>query len=245
MLSQNIVLKHRMAALEIQSAIPNQEQTLDFKMYQSPVQDDNEQVIVSPDSAISVAQSSNRQRSQRGFAFEELLLSSRVYRIAAKYNSDAFSVISSAGRTASWSMLSGLSLSEVSHIGIQALPIYATDITNKDHYDFTPTASLSVHWQTPTSTNPDRVEKTSRRSWFRDFLRVPKHADPVEENVPGIFGVSLNSSIKYANVAIALHDEAGKPHVYGYIPIPIAKAGVFLKEKGRHTRSVHAFEFLC
>ncbi len=49
----------------------------------------------------------------------------------------------------------------------------------------------------------------------------------------GIFGVPLRQSITYANVAISLVDENGKSYIYGYVPIVVAKCGVFLKEKGR------------
>lgn len=52
----------------------------------------------------------------------------------------------------------------------------------------------------------------------------------------GIFGVPLQVSIKYANVAISLTDENGESYVYGYVPIVIAKCGVFLKEKGNTYR---------
>lgn len=48
----------------------------------------------------------------------------------------------------------------------------------------------------------------------------------------GIFGVSLQDSIKYANVAISLMNERGESFIYGYVPIVVAKCGVFLKEKG-------------
>ncbi|RFU76964.1 hypothetical protein TARUN_5277 [Trichoderma arundinaceum] len=48
---------------------------------------------------------------------------------------------------------------------------------------------------------------------------------------PGIFGVPLRQSITYANVAISLVDENGKSYIYGYVPIVVAKCGVFLKEK--------------
>ncbi|KAH0541595.1 hypothetical protein FGG08_003943 [Glutinoglossum americanum] len=47
----------------------------------------------------------------------------------------------------------------------------------------------------------------------------------------GIFGVPLQVSIKYANVAISLTDSDGKSFIYGYVPIVVAKCGVFLKEK--------------
>ena len=49
----------------------------------------------------------------------------------------------------------------------------------------------------------------------------------------GIFGVPLHDSIKYANVAISLTNETGESFIYGYVPIVVAKCGVFLKEKGK------------
>ncbi|KAF2838210.1 RhoGAP-domain-containing protein, partial [Patellaria atrata CBS 101060] len=48
---------------------------------------------------------------------------------------------------------------------------------------------------------------------------------------PGIFGVPLQTSIRYANVAISLYDDQGRSYIYGYVPIVVAKCGVFLKEK--------------
>ena len=53
----------------------------------------------------------------------------------------------------------------------------------------------------------------------------------------GIFGVPLEVSIKYANVAISLTNEQGESYVYGYVPIVVAKCGVFLKEKGKTINS--------
>ena len=47
-----------------------------------------------------------------------------------------------------------------------------------------------------------------------------------------VFGVPLPESIKYANVAISLMDERGQSFIYGYVPIVVAKCGVYLKEKG-------------
>jgi GTPase-activating protein SAC7 len=55
---------------------------------------------------------------------------------------------------------------------------------------------------------------------------------PEPEQTPGIFGVPLRQSITYANVAISLVDAEGKSYIYGYVPIVVAKCGVYLKEKG-------------
>lgn len=52
------------------------------------------------------------------------------------------------------------------------------------------------------------------------------------EQPTGIFGVPLRQSIAYANVAISLVDAEGKSYIYGYVPIVVAKCGVYLKEKG-------------
>ena len=43
----------------------------------------------------------------------------------------------------------------------------------------------------------------------------------------------LAESIRYANVAISLTTEEGASFIYGYVPIVVAKCGVFLKEKGK------------
>lgn len=53
-----------------------------------------------------------------------------------------------------------------------------------------------------------------------------------QEAPVGIFGVALQDSIRYANVAISLLDAEGNSYIYGYVPIVVAKCGVFLKEKG-------------
>lgn len=54
----------------------------------------------------------------------------------------------------------------------------------------------------------------------------------IVEPPTGIFGVPLRQSITYANVAISLVDGEGKSYIYGYVPIVVAKCGVYLKEKG-------------
>lgn len=81
------------------------------------------------------------------------------------------------------------------------------------------------------------------RSLTRRYGRSTREADSgprpagikltVAEHRPqGIFGVPLRQSITYANVAISLVDEDGKSYIYGYVPIVVAKCGVFLKERG-------------
>ena len=42
----------------------------------------------------------------------------------------------------------------------------------------------------------------------------------------------MHYSIRYANVAISLYDSQGQSYIYGYVPVVVAKCGVYLKEKG-------------
>ena len=72
------------------------------------------------------------------------------------------------------------------------------------------------------------------------FALCSQHQEPVANKIitvaeqpTGIFGVPLRQSITYANVAISLVDDSGKSYIYGYVPIVVAKCGVYLKEKGQ------------
>jgi len=62
-------------------------------------------------------------------------------------------------------------------------------------------------------------------------LLIQSRSEPASRPF-GIFGVPLRQSITYANVAISLIDENGESYVYGYVPIVVAKCGVFLKDRG-------------
>ncbi|KAI4694279.1 hypothetical protein J4E81_006495 [Alternaria sp. BMP 2799] len=83
---------------------------------------------------------------------------------------------------------------------------------------------------------------SSRRdltSWWRQFSKRPaKKEDEKEPALPGIFGVPLIQSIPYANVAISLFNEHGESYIYGYVPIVVAKCGVFLKEKATDVEGI-------
>ncbi|KAI1085809.1 RhoGAP-domain-containing protein [Whalleya microplaca] len=81
----------------------------------------------------------------------------------------------------------------------------------------------------PNATSPP--SKRDLKSWWKRFQNQSKHQDTQEPRPRGIFGVPLRQSITYANVAISLVDENGKSYIYGYVPIVVAKCGVFLKEK--------------
>ncbi|KAM0197087.1 hypothetical protein ACHAPA_002523 [Fusarium lateritium] len=80
--------------------------------------------------------------------------------------------------------------------------------------------------------------KRDLKSWWKGFKLPSKHQEPQETRPHGIFGVPLRQSITYANVAISLIDEKGQSYIYGYVPIVVAKCGVFLKEKATHVEGI-------
>lgn len=100
-----------------------------------------------------------------------------------------------------------------------------------------PTANQasSSHRPSPAGATPaSPPNKRDLKSWWKGFkLPSKQHEQPPAETsrAPGIFGVPLRQSITYANVAISLIDENGQSYIYGYVPIVVAKCGVFLKEK--------------
>ncbi len=74
------------------------------------------------------------------------------------------------------------------------------------------------------------LERLTRKSVIEPAAETTGPSEP--QPAPGIFGVPLRQSITYANVAISLVDGEGKSYIYGYVPIVVAKCGVYLKEKG-------------
>ncbi|KAG5922514.1 hypothetical protein E4U42_005443 [Claviceps africana] len=92
----------------------------------------------------------------------------------------------------------------------------------------------SLHRPSPAGATPaSPPNKRDLKSWWKGFKLPSKQHEhaPGTNRAPGIFGIPLRQSITYANVAISLIDENGQSYIYGYVPIVVAKCGVFLKEK--------------
>src|ERR1700761_2726583 len=103
------------------------------------------------------------------------------------------------------------------------------------------------------SAGPDPSARRDLASWWKNFKKGPQRKDeergeemdlvraygrltpagtePVESQ--GIFGVPLQTSVRYANVAISLNDASGQSYIYGYDPIVVAKCRGILKEEGK------------
>jgi len=82
--------------------------------------------------------------------------------------------------------------------------------------------------------------KQSLKSWWKTFSKPPPKNQEQNAVPPptGIFGVPLRQSITYANVAISLVDAEGRSYIYGYVPIVVAKCGVYLKEKATNVEGI-------
>ncbi|KAI9748071.1 MAG: hypothetical protein M4579_007320 [Chaenotheca gracillima] len=91
----------------------------------------------------------------------------------------------------------------------------------------------------PPYVDPSRASSSSSHLSWSDAWQIIDAADlsTVPEHT-GIFGVPLAHSIKYANVAISLTDGDGKSFIYGYVPIVVAKCGVFLKEQATEIEGI-------
>ncbi|KAF5711451.1 hypothetical protein FGLOB1_5014 [Fusarium globosum] len=120
---------------------------------------------------------SPRRSSLFEFDFEYDLKLSRVYRQAKRDTMD-FSARSSVARTHEWSSLSGISLSDISHISVLALPLYVEDISNPQHYNFGQEIIQPTTLLAPTilarSIYHDCIEvqlQLSQFNWFSQFQR--------------------------------------------------------------------------
>jgi hypothetical protein len=98
---------------------------------------------------------------------------------------------------------------------------------------------LTSWWKNFKRATPQRVQQEEKGTFrvlsaLRSDLSLVSHANLLACRAApqGIFGVPLQTSIRYANVAISLFNEQGQSYIYGYVPIVVAKCGVYLKEKG-------------
>ncbi|KAI0199657.1 hypothetical protein F4808DRAFT_461540 [Astrocystis sublimbata] len=97
--------------------------------------------------------------------------------------------------------------------------------------------------QTPQMPASPPSKRADLKSWWKKFQVQPtRHHETrdtqADTRPQGIFGIPLRQSITYANVAISLIDEDGQSYIYGYVPIVVAKCGVFLKEKATSVEGI-------
>jgi hypothetical protein len=95
------------------------------------------------------------------FAFDDDLQSSRVYRMV-KNHSCEHSLPSSAVRTQSWSIFSGLSLADISNISVVALPLYPGEFhTDVNYYSLAQVGLTGLSEANGTGTNAQAALETN------------------------------------------------------------------------------------
>lgn len=92
----------------------------------------------------------------------------------------------------------------------------------------------------PLSTEPPPAapSKASLKAWWRHFTFVqrlkkePPSLAPAAKISSGstVFGKPLRESLRYASVHISTSNAQGELYVWGYIPVVVAKCGLYLKE---------------
>ncbi|KAE9373078.1 hypothetical protein N431DRAFT_482208 [Stipitochalara longipes BDJ] len=114
-------------------------------------------------------------------AFEKILERSWAYQRAAARGPRPFSLASSTQLTQSWSILSGFSLSQISNIGVQKLPIYENDLQNSEHYSFT---EVQLHCsEEQTTLETPNSEPSDRLPLYWDFPAPPSPANTFQRRL--------------------------------------------------------------
>ncbi|KAJ7455241.1 Rho GTPase activation protein [Mycena galericulata] len=73
--------------------------------------------------------------------------------------------------------------------------------------------------------------KANLKAWWANFASAQKHKENEDkEPVHTVFGKPLKESLKYASVQISTANANGELYVWGYIPVVVAKCGLYLKE---------------
>ncbi|KAJ6532030.1 Rho GTPase activation protein [Mycena capillaripes] len=74
--------------------------------------------------------------------------------------------------------------------------------------------------------------KANLKAWWASFTSAQKHRENEDKDEPvhTVFGKPLKESLKYASVQISTASANGELYVWGYIPVVVAKCGLYLKE---------------
>lgn len=80
--------------------------------------------------------------------------------------------------------------------------------------------------------------KAGLRAWWASFTKGRQQAKEKKQNENRVFGVPLRQSLKYASVAISIAGDDGQQYVWGYVPVVVAKVGLYLKENATEVEGV-------
>ncbi|KIK66579.1 hypothetical protein GYMLUDRAFT_156947 [Collybiopsis luxurians FD-317 M1] len=81
--------------------------------------------------------------------------------------------------------------------------------------------------------------KAHLKAWWSNFTSAQKAKRDGEGKVQNtVFGKPLKESLKYASVQISTANANGELYVWGYIPVVVAKCGLYLKENATEVEGV-------
>ncbi|KAK7032254.1 GTPase activating protein (GAP) for Rho1p [Paramarasmius palmivorus] len=83
--------------------------------------------------------------------------------------------------------------------------------------------------------------KANLKAWWNHFTsaqRMKKEGEAKDEPVHTVFGKPLKESLQYASVQISTANANGELYVWGYIPVVVAKCGLYLKENATEVEGV-------
>ncbi|CAE6537889.1 unnamed protein product [Rhizoctonia solani] len=82
------------------------------------------------------------------------------------------------------------------------------------------------------------------KTWWKQFKNaqgaiLKRDPDDLVKHAPHtVFGIPLRESLRYASVQISTANPQGELYVWGYIPVVVAKCGLFLKENATEVEGV-------
>ncbi|KAG8908359.1 hypothetical protein FRB99_007286 [Tulasnella sp. 403] len=90
----------------------------------------------------------------------------------------------------------------------------------------------------PVSGSPPAPSKASLKAWWKQFTFMQKmkknpHVNPSVAKISAgstVFGKPLRESLRCASVHISTANAQGELYVWGYVPVVVAKCGLYLKE---------------
>ncbi|CAE6425312.1 unnamed protein product [Rhizoctonia solani] len=86
--------------------------------------------------------------------------------------------------------------------------------------------------------------KQNLKTWWKQFKNaqgaiLKRDTDELVKHTPHtVFGIPLRESLRYASVQISTANPQGELYVWGYIPVVVAKCGLFLKENATEVEGV-------
>ncbi|KAF2812713.1 uncharacterized protein BDZ99DRAFT_474833 [Mytilinidion resinicola] len=143
--------------------------------------------------------------------YEQDLQASRVYKKSAKHHSFS-SFTSSVAHSATLSVFSSLSLSQVSYISFYALPVYATDLSNSDQYMFGEQGAARVVKLVYKDTSPTyRLRRYGSRSQFSEPVSIEnlRLKGRLARKYPGGRIEPKTSDSEVATAVLRSHSETG------------------------------------